>query len=104
VTSPATFNRGKISPVELTTRMLDRIAAIDGKLKSYATVMREQGVASGEACGRRSPTRKVPRCAARRAHRSEDLCYTKGVRTMAGTSIYAGFLPDHGATVVTKLS
>ncbi len=34
----------------------------------------------------------------------KDLCYTKGVRTMAGTSIYAGFLPDHDATVVTKVS
>ena len=34
----------EISPVELTTRMLDRIAAVDGKLKSYATVMREQAL------------------------------------------------------------
>src|SRR5215469_2159379 len=34
----------EISPVELTTRMLDRIAALDGKLKSYATVMREQAL------------------------------------------------------------
>src|ERR1700737_1585310 len=34
----------EISPVELTTRMLDRIAAVDPKLKSYATVMREQAL------------------------------------------------------------
>src|SRR5262245_61002014 len=34
----------EISPVELTTRMLDRIAAGDGKLRSYATVMREQAL------------------------------------------------------------
>ena len=33
-----------ISPVELTTRMLDRIASVDPKLKSYATVMPEQAV------------------------------------------------------------
>jgi len=32
----------EISPVELTTRMLDRIAAVDPNLKSYATVMRER--------------------------------------------------------------
>src|SRR5262245_14537934 len=32
----------EISPIELATRMLDRIAVVDGRLKSYATVMREQ--------------------------------------------------------------
>ena len=38
----------EISPVELTTRMLDRIAAVDPKLKSYATVMREQALAAAK--------------------------------------------------------
>ena len=94
----------EISPVELTTRILDRIAAIDGKLKSYATVMREQALEMAKRAeeevqrGRyRGPLHGVPIAV-------KDLCYTKGVRTMAGTSIYAGFLPDHDATVVTKLS
>ena len=94
----------EISPVELTTRMLDRIAAVDGKLKSYATVMREQALEAAKRAeeeiqrGRyQGPLHGVPIAV-------KDLCYTKGVRTMAGTSIYAGFLPDHDATVVTKLS
>src|SRR6516162_1719428 len=94
----------EISPVELTTRMLDRIAAVDGKLKSYATVMREQALEAAKRTeeeiqrGRyQGPLHGVPIAV-------KDLCYTKGVRTMAGTSIYAGFLPDHDATVVTKLS
>jgi amidase len=94
----------EISPVELTTRMLDRIAAVDGKLKSYATVMREQALEAAKRAeeeiqrGRyRGPLHGVPIAV-------KDLCYTKGVRTMAGTSIYAGFLPDYDATVVTKLS
>ena len=94
----------EISPVELTTRILDRIAAIDGKLKSYATVMREQALEMAKRAeeevqrGRyRGPLHGVPIAV-------KDLCYTKGVRTMAGTSIYAGFLPDHDATVVAKLS
>jgi amidase len=93
----------EISPVELTTRILDRIAAIDGKLKSYATVMREQALEAAKHAeeevqrGRyRGPLHGVPIAV-------KDLCYTKGVRTMSGTSIYADFLPDHDATVVTKL-
>src|SRR5580704_15059823 len=94
----------EISPVELTTRMLDRIAAVDGKLRSYATVMRKQALEEAKRAeeeiqrGRyRGPLHGVPIAV-------KDLCYTKGVRTMAGTSIYAGFLPDHDATVVTKLN
>ena len=93
----------EVSPVEVTTRILDRIAAIDPKLKSYATVMREQAleaarIAEGEIQRGtyRGPLHGVPIAV-------KDLCYTKGVRTMAGTSIYADFIPGHDATVVTKL-
>ena len=34
----------ELSPVELTRAMLDRIEAVDGRLKSYATVMAEQAM------------------------------------------------------------
>jgi amidase len=95
---------GKISPVELTTRMLDRIAAVDPKLKSYATVMHEQALEAAKRAEEeiqrgtyRGPLHGVPIGV-------KDLCYTKDVRTMAGTSIYANFVPDHDATVVTKLN
>src|SRR6202521_2903145 len=94
----------EISPVELTTRLLDRIAAVDPNLKSYATVMRERALEAAKRAeeeiqrGRyRGPLHGVPIAV-------KDLCYTKGVRTMAGTSIYANFIPDHDATVVAKLS
>jgi amidase len=94
----------EISPVELTTRILDRIAALDPKLKSYATVMRQQALEAAKRAEEeiqrgtyRGPLHGVPIAV-------KDLCHTKGVRTMAGTSIYANFIPDHDATVVTKLS
>jgi amidase len=93
----------EISPVELTTRMLDRIAAVDPKLKSYATVMRQQALEAAKRTEEeiqrgtyRGPLHGVPIAV-------KDLCYTKGVRTMAGTSIYANFVPDHDATVVSRL-
>lgn len=93
----------EISPVELTTRILDRIAAVDPKLKSYATVMREEALDAA-----RSAEGEIQRGTYRGALHGvpiavKDLCYTKGTRTMAGTSIYADFIPDHDATVVTKL-
>jgi amidase len=94
----------QISPVELTARMLDRIAALDPKLKSYATVMREQALDEAKRAEQeiqrgtyRGPLHGVPIAV-------KDLCYTKGVRTMAGTRVYANFIPDYDATVVTRLN
>jgi hypothetical protein len=39
----------ELSPVDLTQRMLDRIAAVDSRLKSYATVMRDEALAAARA-------------------------------------------------------
>ena len=39
----------EISPVELTQAILDRIAALDGELKSYATVMAGPAMESARA-------------------------------------------------------
>jgi amidase len=93
----------ELSPVELTEGMLDRIARLDGRLKSYATVMQDQALASARAAaseiaaGRyRGPLHGVPMAV-------KDLCYTKGVRTMGGTKVRETFVPDVDATVVSRL-
>ena len=96
--------RGKEgSPVEVTEAMLARIEALDGNLNSYATIMAEQalseaGTAEAEiAAGRyRGPLHGIPIAV-------KDLCYTKGVRTMGGAAVLKDHIPDHDATVVTKL-
>lgn len=93
----------EISPVDLTQRMLDRIAKVDTVLKSYATVMAEQALAEARAAEQeirggkyRGPLHGVPIAV-------KDLCYTKGVRTMGGTPVLKNFVPDTDATVVSKL-
>ena len=92
-----------ISPVELTQLMLDRIAAVDGRLKSFATVMADEAMASARAAeaeiqsGRyRGPLHGVPIAV-------KDLCYTRGVRTMGALAVLADFVPDYDATVVARL-
>ncbi len=40
---------GELSPVTLAEAMLNRIAALDGRLKSYATVMAERAMAEARA-------------------------------------------------------
>ena len=95
---------GDVSPVELAETMLARIAKLDGKFKAYTTVtseiaMRQARAAEAEiAKGMyRGPLHGVPVAV-------KDLCFTKSVRTTGGMTIYADFVPDHDATVVTRLA
>jgi amidase len=92
-----------LSPVDVTRHLLDRIAQMDGYLKSYATLTPEQALADARTAERdiragkyRSPLHGVP-------IGIKDLCYTKGVRTMGGTPVRKDFIPDFDATVVSKL-
>jgi amidase len=92
-----------IRSLDVTERMLERIAAVDGHLQSYVTVMTDRALASArradteiEAGRYRGPLHGVPIAV-------KDLCCTRGVRTMAGTKVLADFVPDYDATVVARL-
>ena len=39
----------RLSPVDVTSAMLERIDQLDGQLKSYATVIAEQAMAAAQA-------------------------------------------------------
>jgi amidase len=93
----------QLQSLDLTRQLLDRIAAVDGRLQSYVTVMTDRVLASARRAdaeiraGRyRGPLHGVPIGV-------KDLCFTRGVRTMAGTKIFADFVPDFDATVVARL-
>src|SRR6516165_1914927 len=87
----------EISPVEATQAQLDRIASLDKRLRSYALVttdlaleqarQAEVEIARGEI---RGPLHGAPVAV-------KDLCWTKGIPTTAGMSIYAEFRPDEDA-------
>jgi amidase len=93
----------EISPVEATRAQLERIGKLDGQLKSYATMMADQALADARQAeteiGKgsiRGPLHGVPIAV-------KDLCWTKGVPTAAGMTIYKDFKPDRDGTVVRKL-
>lgn len=93
---------GELSPVELTRAQLDRIRAVDGRLRSYATVMADTALAAARhaeqeiAAGRyRGPLHGIPVAV-------KDLCYTRGTRTMGGTRVLEDFVPDFDSTVVAR--
>ncbi len=93
----------QLSPVDVTTAVLERIDQLDGQLMSYATVMAEQAMAAAQeaeleinAGTYRGPLHGVPIAV-------KDLCFTKGVRTMGAAKVLADHVPTYDGTVIAKL-
>ena len=93
----------RLSPVELTTALLDRIDRVNGSIGAFLTVTRDEALATARtaeqeiARGRyRGPLHGIPFAV-------KDTHYTKGIRTTANTPVLADFVPDFDATVVTRL-
>jgi aspartyl-tRNA(Asn)/glutamyl-tRNA(Gln) amidotransferase subunit A len=93
----------KLSPVELMGASLERIERYDSRLRACITVLAEP--AMGEAreaereiqAGRwRGPLHGLP-------FGVKDQICTRGILTTAGSRILADYVPDHDATVITRL-
>ena len=92
----------KISPVEVTRALLERIDSLDGQLDAFATVMADSALQEAQTAEQqimdgdyRGPLHGIPLAV-------KDLCYTRGVRTMGGTAVLRDFVPDFDATVVRR--
>ncbi|PZQ50162.1 MAG: Asp-tRNA(Asn)/Glu-tRNA(Gln) amidotransferase GatCAB subunit A [Rhodovulum sulfidophilum] len=100
----AKMHAGELSPVEVTRAQLARIEALDGDLRSFATLTPELAleqaataeaeIARGEI---RGPLHGAPIAL-------KDLCWTKGIPTAGGMTIHSDFIPDEDGTVTRKLA
>ena len=93
----------RLSPVELTQAVLDRIERVDASVGAFITVTRDEALQAARAAeqeivrGRyRGPLHGIP-------FGVKDTHYTKGIRTTANTPVLLDFVPDFDATVVAKL-
>ena len=93
----------RLSPVELTRGLLDRIAAIDPVLNAYLLVTAEQALAQARAAEaeimagtHRGPLHGIPVAL-------KDIYCTKGIRTTCHSRTRADYVPDFDATTVGKL-
>jgi aspartyl-tRNA(Asn)/glutamyl-tRNA(Gln) amidotransferase subunit A len=94
----------KISSVELTQAMLDRIHNVDKKVKSYVTVTdnlaleqakkADERIAKGENV---TPLTGIP-------FSMKDCISTRGVRTTCSSKILENYTPQYDATVTNKLA
>lgn len=93
----------RLSPVELTQAVLDRIERIEPAVHAFITVTREEALAAARVAEQeitagkyRGPLHGIP-------FGVKDTHYTKGIRTTANTPVLADFVPAFDATVVTRL-
>ena len=105
ITDAAALLRSRrLSPVELTQAILDRIDRIEPRVHAFITVARDEAVRAARiaeqeiAAGRyRGPLHGIP-------FGVKDTHYTKGIRTTANTPVLSDFVPDTDATVVARLT
>jgi len=93
----------EISSLEVTQAMLERIDRLDGRLRSYVRVLSDSALAEALRADLdiskgyvRGPLHGVPIGV-------KDLCWTAGVPTAAGMTLYKDFVPKEDGTVVRKL-
>jgi aspartyl-tRNA(Asn)/glutamyl-tRNA(Gln) amidotransferase subunit A len=94
----------EVSPVEVVQAHLRRIAALDGRLKSYLTVMDESALQAARAIeGTLARGQSVGSLAGVPVG-LKDLYCTRGVKTTGGSRVLADWVPDEDATVVSRLT
>jgi len=93
----------KVSPVELTNACLARIERVNPVLNAFITVTADQALAEARAAEseivrgrRRGPLHGIPIAL-------KDLFDTAGVRTTAGSAVFADRVPSQDAEVVRRL-
>jgi len=100
----AAIKRKKLSPVEVTRAVLDRIERVNPRLNAYVTITDDQALrdaraaerAVGKKGARLGPLHGVP-------FSTKDLVITKGVRTTFGTRFYADNVPTEDAPMVARM-
>ncbi len=99
----ARIRSGEVSPVELVRALLARIDSLEPFLRAWVTIDRDAALAEARRCevdlrnnSFRGPLHGIP-------IGLKDIFFTRGLRTTAGSRIFADFVPDRDARAVQKL-
>jgi aspartyl-tRNA(Asn)/glutamyl-tRNA(Gln) amidotransferase subunit A len=97
------IRRKKLSPVELTRYLLERIARLQPEINAYITVTRDVAMVQARRAEKeivqgnyRGVLHGIPISL-------KDLLHTRGIRTTAGSKILKRFVPKENAAIVSRL-
>ena len=95
--------RRELTSQALAESLLSRIERLEPGLKAWVTIDREKVLGAAQECDRelagkgpRGPLHGIP-------VGIKDIFYTEGMKTEAGSKIYADFVPDYDSTAVARL-
>ncbi len=97
------LDQREVSSVEVTRAYLERIEAIDPKIKAYLTVTGQQAMEAAMAAdeymasGKTAPLTGIPLGI-------KDVICTKGVPTTCASRMLEGFIPPYDATLMERLN
>lgn len=93
----------KLSPVDLARSLLDRIDATDKDLKAWVTIDREEVLSNAKEREEEARQGKSLGLLHGVPVGLKDIFYTAGIKTAAGSKVYADFVPEFDATSVAKI-
>ena len=92
-----------LSPVDLAQSLLDRIEATDADLRAWVTIDREEVLSNAKQREEEAQRGMSLGLLHGVPVGAKDIFYTAGMKTAAGSKVYADFVPDFDATCVAKI-
>lgn len=96
------LSKKEVSSVEITQAFLDRIEAVDPKIKAFVTVIKEDALRDAKLAdlriekGDSTPLTGIPMAV-------KDIFCTKGIKTTCSSKMLENFIPPYDATIIKKL-
>src|SRR6266849_8769534 len=97
------FRRREATPTQAARAYLDRVAALDPKVKAYMTVTADRALAQAAAADARFQSGAPLGLLDGIPLGLKDVLCTRGIRTTCSSRILETFVPPYDATVVAKL-
>ena len=92
-----------VSPVEIVEACYKRVEALEPRLKAWVTLDRDGAMAVAQQHEQRLRRGEDIGALGGVPVGLKDIFYTAGMRTTAGSRVYADFIPDYDATSVVRL-